>query len=153
MTKQTYVVNGKSYGVEIGEMSGSNVKVVVDGVSFDVVVPDAAVKPSAPAPVAKPAPAAAKPAPAPAPAPAAPAAPAPAVGTGSGNEIVAPMPGTVLDVHVKVGDKVTAGQEVVSLEAMKMRNAIRAARDGVVTSVEVMAGQKVAYNAVMVRIE
>ncbi len=153
MTKQTYVVNGKSYGVEIGEMSGANVKVVVDGVSYDVVVPDTAVNPSTPVPAAKPAPAAAKPAPTPAPAPAAPAAPAPAAGTGSGNEIVAPMPGTVLDVLVKVGDKVATGQEVVSLEAMKMRNAIRSPRDGVVSSVEVTAGQKVAYNAVMVRIE
>jgi biotin carboxyl carrier protein len=152
MTKQNFVVNGKSYGVEIGEMTGSTVKVTVDGDMFDVVVPDAApVAAAAPRVAAKPAPAA-KPAAAPAPV-SAPAAPAPAAGTGSSNEVVAPMPGTILDVLVKVGDKVTKGQEVVSLEAMKMRNAIRSPKDGVVASVDVTVGQRVSHNSLLVRIE
>jgi biotin carboxyl carrier protein len=152
MTKQNFVVNGKSYGVEIGEMTGSTVKVTVDGTAYEVVVPETApVAAAAPRVAAKPAPAA-KPAAAPAPV-SAPAAPAPAAGTGSANEVVAPMPGTILDVLVNVGDKVTKGQEVVSLEAMKMRNAIRSPKDGVVASVDVTVGQRVSHNSLLVRIE
>lgn len=70
-----------------------------------------------------------------APAPAAPAAaPAPAV-SGEGEQISCPMPGTILDVKVAVGDQVKAGQVLMVLEAMKMENEIMAPRDGQITSV------------------
>ena len=84
-------------------------------------------------------------------APAAPAA-APAAAAGSG-DVVSPMPGVVLDICVKPGDSVTRGQQVCALEAMKMKSAIRAARDGVVASVEVSEGQRVTHGAVLVRFE
>ncbi len=147
MTKQKFVVNGKSYEVEIGDQTGSMVSVVVDGETFSVEVPEMVIQSKV---AVKPVAATAKPVAA----TPAPRASAPTVlASGSANEIIAPMPGTILDVLVKVGDQVTKGQEVISLEAMKMRNAIRSSKDGVVSSVNVTAGQKVKHNEVLVTID
>lgn len=98
---------------------------------------DAVPAPAAPAPAPSPAPAAA-PAPAPEPAPA-PAAPAIA---GSFAQ-TAPMPGTILDIHVKVGDTVAANQPVMVLEAMKMENEVVAEQAGTIASINVEKGAMV----------
>lgn len=98
---------------------------------------DAAPAPAAAAPAPAPAPAAA-PAPAPEPAPA-PAAPAVA---GSFAQ-TAPMPGTILDIHVKVGDTVAANQPVMVLEAMKMENEVVAEQAGTIASINVEKGAMV----------
>lgn len=98
---------------------------------------DAVPAPAAPAPAPAPAPAAA-PAPAPEPAPA-PAAPAIA---GSFAQ-TAPMPGTILDIHVKVGDTVAANQPVMVLEAMKMENEVVAEQAGTIASINVEKGAMV----------
>ena len=72
------------------------------------------------------------------------AAPAPAAqATGEGEAVSAPMPGTILDVKVSVGDSVKKGQVLMILEAMKMENEIMAGVDGVVTSVGVAKGATV----------
>ena len=65
-------------------------------------------------------------------------------------ELPAPMPGTIVSVHVAAGDRVAAGQVVVKLEAMKMTNAIKAPQDAVVAEVRVQAGQAVGYGDVLV---
>lgn len=70
--------------------------------------------------------------------------PAAASATPHGQEIVAaPMPGSVLDVRVRPGDTVAAGQAVLVLEAMKMENEILTPRDGTVISVNVTKGAAV----------
>ena len=105
-------------------------------------VPDARPDPAA-APVSPPAPAApAVPAPAAAPEPgAAPAAAAPAP---AGAHVQgAPMPGTILDIHLNVGDPVKANQPVMVLEAMKMESEIVAEVDGVIASIGVSKGDMV----------
>jgi len=66
---------------------------------------------------------------------------------------VAPMPGVVLEVRVAVGDRVTAGQILVVLEAMKMENHISAPEDGVVAEVRVEPGQQVENGAVLLVID
>ena len=81
-----------------------------------------------------------------APAPAAAPAAAPA---GAGESVTAPMPGNVLDVLVAVGAKVSAGDAVVLLEAMKMENEIVAPCDGTVTSISVKKGDVVDTDAVL----
>lgn len=65
------------------------------------------------------------------------------------SEIRAPMPGNILDITVKPGDKVSIRQRLCSLEAMKMKNAIHSPQDGVIASVEVAEGQAVAYGDVL----
>ncbi len=64
--------------------------------------------------------------------------------SGSGPQrLTAPMPGKVVRVLVKPGDTVTARQPLVVIEAMKMENELRAARDGVVAEVQAREGQSV----------
>ncbi len=75
----------------------------------------------------------------PAAAPAAPAAPV----SGNGTPVPSPMQGTILDVRVKAGDAVKAGQIICILEAMKLENEIKAPNDGTVISVNITKGQQV----------
>ena len=92
----------------------------------------------APAPAAAPA-AAAAPATAPAAAPAAPAAPV-AV---AGEQVVSPMPGTMVKINVAAGKAVKSGEVLAVLEAMKMENEIMAPHDATVVQVLVDVGAKV----------
>ena len=92
----------------------------------------------APAPAAAPA-AAAAPATAPAAAPAAPAAPV-AV---AGEQVVSPMPGTMVKINVTAGKAVKSGEVLAVLEAMKMENEIMAPHDATVVQVLVDVGSKV----------
>ncbi len=62
------------------------------------------------------------------------------------------MPGVVLEVHVRTGDVVRRGDPILVLEAMKMRNTIRAPRPGTVVEVAVEAGQPVGPGEPLVRL-
>ncbi len=122
--------------------------VTVNGVVYDVVVEEVTGG-AAPAPVAAaPAPVAAAPAPA-----AKPAAPAakPAAPAGDAKcSVSAPMPGNILAVNVKVGDKVEKGAVLCILEAMKMENEVMAPEAGTVSSVTVSKGSTVQAGEVLV---
>ena len=63
----------------------------------------------------------------------------------------APMPGMVVRVEVEPGQHVRAGQGVIIIEAMKMKNSIRSTRAGKITEVLVSAGQTVAHKQPLVR--
>ena len=76
-----------------------------------------------------------------------------AAGRGSGETIAAPMPGLVVAVRVKPGEKVAAGQPVAVVEAMKMQNELSARQGGVVTEVFVAEGAPVNAGQPLVRIE
>lgn len=65
----------------------------------------------------------------------------------------APMPGKVLAVQVKSGDRVEIGDSLVTLEAMKMENVIKAEGVGVVKSVETEVSKTVEKGAVLIRFE
>jgi oxaloacetate decarboxylase alpha subunit len=67
------------------------------------------------------------------------------------NELTAPLPGTVIEVFVKAGDVIEAGQVILVIEAMKMKNSIRSTRAGEVADVLVSAGQTVAHKQALVR--
>ena len=62
-------------------------------------------------------------------------------------EVVAPMPGTIAEILVDVGDSVNADDELIILEAMKMENALNAPCDGVVKAVPFKSGDTVAKGA------
>ena len=67
--------------------------------------------------------------------------------------LVAPMPGKVIDVRVAVGDRVTAGQTLVLLEAMKMEHPLIAPEDGVVVEVRAAVGEQVSNGALLLVVE
>ena len=71
----------------------------------------------------------------------------------TGNTVTAPLPGRIIELKVKVGDAVKAGQEVAVLEAMKMENAITSDFAGTVKQILVRQGQTVATDAVLMEIE
>lgn len=66
-----------------------------------------------------------------------------------GKDVAAPLPGVIVAVLVKPGDPVTKGQELCTLEAMKMKNGIRSNRDGIIASVEVAVGDQVGHGQVL----
>lgn len=69
------------------------------------------------------------------------------------NDIIAPMPGLILDVYVKEGEEVKEGDYLLVLEAMKMENTLTAPRDGVVKSVSVVKGKTVDKNQLLIEME
>lgn len=111
-----------------------NLRITVNGKTYDVQVEELSEGSSASVPAA-PAPAAAA-----QPAQAAPAAQAPAAApaaSADGEKILCPMPGTILSINVKAGEKISEGDVIVVFEAMKMENEIKAPRDCTVLSVDV----------------
>ena len=153
MNKYQYKVQGVDYDVEIEEVEGNVAKVIVNGIRFDVelkqpINPTSTLKKvrvEAPKPVARPAAPSATPA-APAAAPAAPAA------VGAGSPIKAPLPGTITELKVNVGDTVKVGDVLLVLEAMKMQNNIESEFDGTVTSITVKQGETVMEGSVLLTI-
>lgn len=142
MRTYKFKINGNEYNVEINSVEGNIADVTVNGASYKVEMDT----PVAPAPAAAPAtPATSAAAPAPAPAPA--AAPA-----GPGKVITSPLPGVIIEVSVKEGQAVKAGQKVAVIEAMKMENEIQASCDGTVTAVLVNKGDSVLEGAEIVKI-
>ena len=111
--------------------------ITVNGVAYSVSVEETAAGAAPVAAAAPAAPAAPKAAPAPA------AAPKAAAGAAGAVAVKAPMPGNILDVKVKAGASVKAGDVLVILEAMKMENEILAPQDGTVASVNVNKGDTV----------
>ena len=146
--KYEYKVKGVDYEVEIQDIEGNIANVTVNGIPFEVEMKQPVkaakqkVKLGAPAATSVSTASAATSAPASsasAPAAEKPAAPAPA----AGKPVVAPLPGTINDIKVKVGDKVNAGDTVVILEAMKMQNNIEAESAGTIASINVNKGDAV----------
>ena len=142
MKTYKFKINGKEYEVAINNVEGKNASVTVNGAAYQVELENAPA--AAPAPVAA-APAAAAAAPTAAPAPA--AAPA-----GPGKKVLSPLPGVIIEVSVKEGQAVKAGQKVAVIEAMKMENEIAAECDGTVTAIHVGKGDSVLEGADIVTI-
>lgn len=146
MKAYKFKINGNDYNVAINSTNGNLADVTVNGVSYQVEMENA--MPAA-APVQA-APAAA-PVAAPQAAPVQAAAPA-AKPAGEGKPVTSPLPGVIIEVSVKEGDTVAAGQKVAVLEAMKMENEIQADRAGVVTKINVSKGDSVLEGAAIVTI-
>ena len=150
MKQYNFKINGNDYNVTINSVEGNvadvtvvaNYKVELGNGTAPISVQPAQTA----APAVQSAQAAAPAAPAPAPAPAPTPAPAPAAApaaSGAGKPVTSPLPGVIVEISVKVGDSVKAGQQVAVLEAMKMENAIEADHAGTVTAVHVNKGDSV----------
>tara|TARA_A100001035_G_C27734720_1_gene478486 strand:+ start:357 stop:860 length:504 start_codon:yes stop_codon:yes gene_type:complete len=69
------------------------------------------------------------------------------------NDLLAPMPGLVLEIYVEVGDPIKKGDNLIVLEAMKMENIIKSSTDGVVKAIEVSCSEAVEKNQVLIQFE
>jgi len=82
------------------------------------------------------------------------AAPAAApVASGDGNAVLSPIQGRIVDIKVKVGDKVKKGQTILVIEAMKLENEVGSTFDGVVSEILVSKGQDVSNKQPLVNIK
>lgn len=145
MKEYKFKINGKDYTVAIGQADGKNLTVNVNGAPYQVELEKEIA--AAPAPVAAPAAA-------PAAAPQAAASPAPVAAkpAGAGEKVNSPLPGVIVEVSVKEGQAVKAGQKVAVLEAMKMENEIPAPKDGTITAIHVQKGDSILEGAPVVTI-
>ena len=134
-------INGNNYNVTIDEVEDNVAKVEVNGTPYNVEFEKPISKPKTISVVNKPA---AAPSAGPAPANKPAAVPAAA----GGATVNSPLPGVVLEIKVKDGDKVTKGQVIMVLEAMKMENAIEAPCEGTIT-VKAQKGDSVLEGATL----
>lgn len=121
----------KKYNITV---NGTTYEVIVEEADSTGAVPPVYTAPTAPAAAPK----------------AAPAPKASASQASGANKVTAPMPGTILDVKVTVGQSVKKGDVICVLEAMKMENDIPAPCDGVVASINIQKGSSVAANDILV---
>jgi len=130
--KVSVKIDGQLYEVEIKDINKRPIVAIVDGEMFEI-QPETelvgASLPSEPAPVklSEPVPPAA-----------------------SGKALLAPLPGTVTEIFVLPGAQVETGQPVCIIEAMKMKNTIRADRTGTIANVLIVPGQAVKHKQVLV---
>ena len=129
MSKYKITLNGKSYEIDVEEMSEAEAKAASSAKALVSAAPAAKAAPAAPAPKAS------------------------APVSGGAGSVNAPMPGTILRVNKNVGDSVNAGEAVVVLEAMKMENDISSPKAGVVKSIAVAKGDTVASGQFLFEVE
>lgn len=153
MKDYNFKVNGNDYTVTIKEIDDSKAKVMVNGAAFSVefdgmdkpkqqqtpqvvAIPGSAVTSATGDSGSKPA-----------------TVSQPTAASGSSTPLKSPLPGVILEVKVNVGDRVTEGQHLMVLEAMKMENNIDSHKEGVVKSISVGKGDSVLEGDVLLIIE
>lgn len=159
MGKYNFRINGHDYQVDVNSVEGGIADVTVNGTDYKVELADAVPAPAqqavrpAPQTVSTGAPAVTPQTTAPATQAAQTAQTATSSAPqGKGEVVTAPLPGVILDIKVKVGDVVKAGQTVAVLEAMKMENEIEATASGTVTAVNAGKGDSVLEGAAIITI-
>jgi biotin carboxyl carrier protein len=135
-------IDDQTYEVEIGDLSDRPILATLEGETYEVWPdePAAAEIPATPAvrtqisssvPIAVQTPPASTP-------------------VDPGKVVTAPIPGTIVSIAIKEGEQVKAGQEICSLEAMKMKNAIRANHPGTIARIMVHPGDRVSQGQPLV---
>jgi biotin carboxyl carrier protein len=139
-------VDGQEFEVEVGDLAGRPVVAVVDGQRFEVWPEEKTGVTSAVSPVT----AKAVPTSSPPRRSRRSSGQASAPAGSRGRAVYAPLPGVVDSLAVGAGESVTAGQALCVIEAMKMKNIIRAPRAGEIEAVHVAVGQHVKHNDLLV---
>ena len=144
MEKFIFTINGNKYDTEILEINDDKAQIQVNGITYNVEIDNT--KKKVASPVAR------------VPRPAAQSSATTQTivkprATANDNAITAPLPGVILDVKVNVGDTVTAGQHLLTLEAMKMENKIDSPKDGVVKSIAKHKGDSVMEGDALIVVE
>ena len=149
MHRYTIEVNGRTYSLDLRELSPDRFEVACEDRAFDVLLVDETDLPDAEAPLSREAALAEVP------------RAAGLVGAGKGAEasakvaqadkaLTAPMPGVILSVLARPGARVKRGDTLATLEAMKMESPLKAPRDTVIGEVLVTDGQAVAYGDTLI---
>ncbi len=142
MKEYKYTINGNKYDVVIEEIVDNIASVSVNGESYKIEM-EAEHKPEKKKVVVRPVAAVSAPS----------SESSESARVNSENAVKAPLPGTITEVCVGVGDEVSVGDTVVVLEAMKMANNLEAEKSGKVTAVCVQPGQAVMEGDALVVIE
>lgn len=133
-------VNGQWYDVELGDIYQSPVEVTVDGGQYLIELEGSAGgTTAAPLGIKKLA-----------------SSPQPglrSISQGSDSNVRCPLPGKVLSISVKKGQNLEEGDEICSLESMKMEQSIRSSRRGIVKSVKIKRNQNLKTGAVLVELQ
>ncbi len=146
MKEFAFKINGAEYKCAVEEIEAGKTKVTVNGKVYEVETEAPKAAPVAAKPAAAPAPT-----PKPAAAPAAPKAEAkPAAAPAAGLQVKSPLPGSVIKVLVSEGQAVKKGDTLLTLESMKMENAIMAEADGTVKQIAVTPGQNVMQDDLLI---
>ncbi len=141
MKEFEFTINGNKYSVEIKDFESNIATVEVNGTTYDVEIHKEIKQPKTPRLVRK-------------------EISSPqqqdqveSKATSSGYVVQAPLPGTILEIHVKPGDKITKGQNLVTMEAMKMENSVKAEKDGTVKQIKVSQGDNVLQEDALIEME
>jgi biotin carboxyl carrier protein len=127
------MIDDQSFEVEVGDLNARPILATVDGESFEVWPEENKNGSQEAAQAAVPVPAAA----------------ADIVTEAKPKAVLAPIPGVIIAVSVKVGDSISFGQELCTLEAMKMKNLIRASRSGKIGAIHVAVGDQVKHSQML----
>lgn len=136
MKKYQFIINGNKYSTEIKSVEEQTVQLEVNGTPYTVTVDKEIKQQKTPKLVRSTA--------------------IPSTDQGANvkttvtGTIKSPLPGVILDLFVKQGDKVSIGQKVILLEAMKMENSIESDKAGTVTEIKVSQGSAVMEGDVLI---
>ena len=129
-------VEGQKYLVEVGDLRQRPVTVIVDGSSFEIdldyEVDETGEGPSDSTALSFQT-----------------GTPTLSVPAGTACEVTSPMPGDIIQILVKTGQKVKQGDPLCVLDAMKMKNTIHAPQAGIISEIEVQEGQSVEFGVVL----
>lgn len=132
-------IQNKTFEVRLGDLHSRPIQAQVDGEMFEVWPEEMMVSTSQTSPLvsntATPQPIV--------------DAPASANETNRVKNVVAPLPGVIIEINAKVGQQVKFGDALCVLEAMKMKNAIRAGRDGEISTIQVQVGDSVQHSQIL----
>lgn len=133
MRKYKLKLNDKDYLVHLRDLSADDATLEINGKEYQVaissvseVLPEGAASSSAPVPVTASASVAKS-----------------KSGVASDGSVLAPIPGSIMEVYVQIGDKVKVGQPLFKMEAMKMENEINSRVTGTVATLNISAGDSV----------
>jgi len=134
-----FKIKGNNYNVKILSHEGNEIQLEVNGTSYSAKMKEEIKKAKTPTLVRS--------------ASKRPAEPLKVNPSSSKTKIVAPIPGVVLAIDVKVGDTIKVGDRLLLLEAMKMENNIVSEKAGTITAVNITVGQQVLQNEIMIELE
>ena len=145
MRRFKFIINGNEYEVDIKNVEDNIAELEVNGTPYSVEV-DKALQPTKTPKLVR---SVAVPSTDSHPAVAKTSSPGTPKGTG---HIKSPLPGVILEIHVRVGDVVKTGQKLLTLEAMKMENAIESDKDGKILAIAKQKGDSVMEGELLISI-